>query len=160
MGPPGEELRTPQPAWARWPESERAYTLGVEEEVMLLHPSSWALAGAVDVLLPRLPEPLRGKVVSETHSAAVELNTGVHGTVGEAIGELGDLRAQLAEVLEGMQLRAGCSEPTRSPSGMQGGTAPSHPPASPVGRPPRSRPPSRRWPRPTSCGRTCRCCSP
>ncbi len=76
---------------------------------MLLHPSSWALAGAVDVLLPRLPEALRGKVVSETHSAAVELNTGVHATVAGAMDELGGLRAQLAGVLETLQLRAGCS---------------------------------------------------
>jgi carboxylate-amine ligase len=76
---------------------------------MLLHPSSWALAGAIDVLLPRLPEDLRGKVVSETHSAAVELNTGVHPTVAGAIGELGALRGRLATALEGLQLRAGCS---------------------------------------------------
>ncbi len=76
---------------------------------MLLHPYSWALAGAIDVLLPRLPEELRGKVVSETHSAAVELNTGVHATVAGAVGELRDLRSRLAGTLEGLQLRAACS---------------------------------------------------
>jgi carboxylate-amine ligase len=109
MGPRAGRLRTPQPAWARWPDAPGDYTLGVEEEVMLLHPSSWALAGAIDVLLPRLPEDLRGKVVSETHSAAVELNTGVHATVAGAIGELGALRGKLAAALDELHLRAGCS---------------------------------------------------
>jgi len=109
MGPRGERLRTPQPAWARWPDSDGEFTLGVEEEVMLLQPGPWALTGAVDVLLPRLPDELRGKVVSETHSAAVELNTGVHERVAGAMTELTDLRARLAEVLDGLQLRAGCS---------------------------------------------------
>jgi len=97
------------PAWAEWPEDAGEYTLGVEEEVMLLHPGSWALAGAIDVLLPRLPGGLRGKVVSETHSAAVELNTGVHHDVRGAVSELWDLRGRLARVLDEMSLRAGVS---------------------------------------------------
>ncbi len=103
---------------------------------MLLHPGSWALAGAVDVLLPRLPDELRGKVVSETHSAAVELNTGVHDDVAGAMRELAGLRAGLSEVLDGLQLRAGCSgthpfavwhargHSPLTPTGFAGGSSP------------------------------------
>ena len=40
---------TRQPAWARWPGSDRTgWTLGVEEEVMLLDPHDWSLAQAID----------------------------------------------------------------------------------------------------------------
>ena len=56
-------MRQADPVWARWPEPAGAFTLGVEEEVMLLYPGSWALTGAIDVLLPRLPDELRGHVV-------------------------------------------------------------------------------------------------
>ena len=101
---------TSQPAWARWPEpSEAEWTLGIEEEVMLLHPGSWSLAQAIEEVLAELPEDDRPHMCSETHSAAVELNTGIHGTVGSAMGELRDLRGRLAGLLEHLDLRAGCS---------------------------------------------------
>ncbi len=101
-------MRTASPEWAQWPErgEDEAYTLGVEEEVMLVHPGSWALAQAVERVLRRLPDDLRGQVCSETHSSAVELNTGVHRTVGEAVTELGALRRSLRDVLGEMGLTA------------------------------------------------------
>ena len=80
--------------------------MGVEEEVMLLHPGSWSLAQAVDDVLRILPADLRAQVCSETHSAAIELNTGVHDTVGSAIAELGELRGRLTGVLDELGLRA------------------------------------------------------
>jgi glutamate---cysteine ligase / carboxylate-amine ligase len=97
------------PQWAQWPTPGNEWTLGVEEEVMLLHPETWELAQAIDRVLEVVPDTLRAQLCSETHSAAVELNTGVHQTVADAIGELGDLRLGLAGVLEGLGLRAGCS---------------------------------------------------
>ena len=97
------------PDWARWPADGPEWTLGVEEEVMLLQPGSWRLAQAIDEVLAALPPELRAKLCSETHSAAIELNTGVHGTVGGAAAELSSLRARLAEVLDTLDLRAGAS---------------------------------------------------
>jgi glutamate---cysteine ligase / carboxylate-amine ligase len=99
--------RTPE--WARWPADGPEWTVGIEEEVMLLHPGSWALAQAIDEVLDALPDDLRARLCSETNSAAIELTTGVHDTVGSAIGELGRLRSRLAEVLDGMGLRAAAS---------------------------------------------------
>jgi len=90
-------------------EAPAPMTIGVEEEVMLLDPDTWELAQAIDRVLGVVPEALRAKVCSETHSAAIELNTGVHRTVAEAIGELGELRLGLAGLLDGIGLRAGCS---------------------------------------------------
>jgi carboxylate-amine ligase len=99
--------RTPQ--WAHWPSDGPEWTLGVEEEVMLLHPGSWDLAQAIDDVLDALPDDLSTKICSETHSAAIELNTAIHKTVTSAVTDLSGLRARLAEVLDGIGLRAACS---------------------------------------------------
>jgi carboxylate-amine ligase len=94
------------PDWARW-RAEPAlpeYTLGVEEEIMLLDPRTWELAQAIEHVLDELPGDLRSHVGSETHSAAVELSTGIHTTVAGASDELGYLQCRLADVLEPMRL--------------------------------------------------------
>ena len=83
-------------AWARWA-STAAFTIGVEEEVMLLDPWTWGLAQAIDEVLPRLPGVLAPRVTAETHAAAAELATGVHRTVGEAVGELRHLRRAMKQ---------------------------------------------------------------
>jgi glutamate---cysteine ligase / carboxylate-amine ligase len=97
------------PKWARWPSDGPEWTLGVEEEVMLLHPGSWDLAQAINEVLDALPSDLRARLCSETHSAAIELNTGIHRTVASAVTELSGLRSRLAEILDGLGLRAACS---------------------------------------------------
>jgi glutamate---cysteine ligase / carboxylate-amine ligase len=73
---------------------------------MLLAPLRGALSQSIAEVLAALPEHLRGKVVSETHSAAVELTTGVHTSVEQAVGELADLRRDIAAVLQGLGLAA------------------------------------------------------
>lgn len=96
------------PAWAEWSPGAPAvgYTLGIEEEVMLLAPRDWSLAAEIDRVLPVLPSHLAGKVSAETHGSALELATGVHETVGSAVGELADQRGALNEALASLDLRA------------------------------------------------------
>ena len=111
-------------AWAAWQPSE-AYTVGIEEEVMLLDPADWALAQRGDEVLSRAGEGLEGKCAAETHEAALELRTGPHASVRDAIAEMRELRRLLARDLVKLGL-AGASagmypgptaEPTRvSPS--------------------------------------------
>jgi carboxylate-amine ligase len=100
-----------QPEWARWAgqSQDSEWTLGIEEEIMLLHPGSWALAQAIDEVLPSLPADLRAQMCSETHSAAIELNTGVHRAVAAAAAELGALRASLKRALVSLDLDCACS---------------------------------------------------
>ena len=74
---------------------------------MLLDPSDWSLAPRIDDVLAALPDSLRDHVSSETHSSAAELRTGVHQTVGDAVAELGELRAQLVEVVDSLGLAVG-----------------------------------------------------
>jgi carboxylate-amine ligase len=94
-----------RPGWARWATGGRPYSLGVEEEVMLLRPDTWQLAQAIDEVLPQLPSPLVDRVSAETHAAALELATGVHATPASAIAELAGLRSQLVAALEPLGLR-------------------------------------------------------
>jgi len=97
-----------QPTWADWagPHESGPYSLGVEEEAMLLDPRTWALAHRIDDLLPRLPRATEAHVTAETHGSAFEIQTSVQRSVAAAIEELAGLRRQLAETLEALGLRA------------------------------------------------------
>ena len=94
------------PEWARWRSGAHDWTLGVEEEVMLLDPQTWALAQVLEDVHPRMSPGLAAHVTAETHAAALELATGVHRDAGSAVAELADLRARLASELAGFGLRA------------------------------------------------------
>jgi glutamate---cysteine ligase / carboxylate-amine ligase len=93
------------PDWAVW-QSGNEYTLGAEEEVMLLDPGDWSLAQQIDRVLPRLPEAMEGHVTRETHTSALELGTGVHQTAAGVHDELRDLRTLLDRELSALGLRA------------------------------------------------------
>jgi len=102
---------TPQalsPTWSKWAGAHELgpYTLGVEEEAMLLDPRIWALAHRIDELLPRLPRDTQDHVTAETHGSAFEIQTGVSRTVGDAMEQLRSLRAELERTLATLGLRA------------------------------------------------------
>ena len=99
------------PAWSVWARGHAlgAYTLGVEEEAMLLDPRTWALAHRIDELLPRLPSETQNKVSAETHGSAFEVQTGVAATVADAVSEIHGLRLQLERTLGTLGLRAAVS---------------------------------------------------
>jgi glutamate---cysteine ligase / carboxylate-amine ligase len=99
---------TTLPAWATWPEpnEQGAYTVGIEEEVMLLDQLTWALASRIDSVLPRLPHGRTTSFTAETHGSALEIQTGVHGAIGSAVEELGALRRELDETLKPLSMRA------------------------------------------------------
>ena len=93
------------PPWARWNgELERRYTLGVEEELMLLERGSSSLAQSSDRVLPRLSDELSLHASPETHAGVIELRTGIHTSVHDAVGELAALRRRLAREVGAMGL--------------------------------------------------------
>jgi glutamate---cysteine ligase / carboxylate-amine ligase len=96
------------PAWADWQadDARPAWTVGIEEEVMLLDPESWALAHRLDDLLPLLSTGLTEKVSAETHACTLELAGGIHTGIRTVVRELLALRRKLAEELEPHGLRA------------------------------------------------------
>ncbi|HTP18184.1 MAG TPA: YbdK family carboxylate-amine ligase [Solirubrobacteraceae bacterium] len=111
--------------WATWRPSE-AYTVGIEEEVMLLDPAGWGLTQRGDEVLALAGPDLAGRCAAETHEAALELRTGPHATVRDAIAELRELRSLLVRELAPLGIGvaaagmhpAAMTEPTKvSPSG-------------------------------------------
>jgi glutamate---cysteine ligase / carboxylate-amine ligase len=94
------------PPWAEWNVASAPWTVGVEEEVMLLDPSDWSLASRVDDVLPALSRSVADHASAETHGSALELASRPHATPAEAAEELARLRAGLAADLEPLDLRA------------------------------------------------------
>jgi carboxylate-amine ligase len=89
------------PDWARWNPAvaEAPWTVGIEEEVMLVEPVSGAPAWRSEDVLVRLDPELVGHVRAETHACALELGTDPHPTVPSATAELGALRSRLARAV-------------------------------------------------------------
>ena len=96
------------PAWAAWRArpSGGQVTIGIEDEFMLLEPGDWSLAFRSDAVAAALPADLRDRVTLETHAAVMEVATGVHRRVGDAVTELAHLRSGLARALAALGLRA------------------------------------------------------
>jgi carboxylate-amine ligase len=97
-----------RPAWAEWNPAAGGvpWTIGLEEEVMLLEPPAWALKAAIDTVLPALSPALAAHVGAETHGSALELRSGVHRDVAGGIAELHGLRERLTIELAPFGLRA------------------------------------------------------
>ncbi len=93
--------------WSRWaPNVGSAWTIGVEEEVMLLDPSDWSLASRADAVMSRLTGELASHASTETHGSALELRTDPHATVASGLAQLEELRGDLARELEPLDMRA------------------------------------------------------
>jgi glutamate---cysteine ligase / carboxylate-amine ligase len=96
------------PAWAHWNPAapEPPWTVGVEEEVMLVDPGDWSLASRIDDVLPALSRRVAAAACAETHGSALELASRPHPTAAAAAAELADLRAGLVADLGPLGLRA------------------------------------------------------
>lgn len=77
------------PEWAEWRADGHGapYTLGIEEELMLLD-GDGALAFRSEEVMARLPEVVRERASLETHASVIEIETGPHETVRGAVAEL------------------------------------------------------------------------
>jgi glutamate---cysteine ligase / carboxylate-amine ligase len=95
-----------------------AFSLGVEEEVMILDGESLLLSPSVDVLISGSRElELPGQLKTELFASIVELNTDVCGTVAEAGEALAALRAGASEIAakHGLRIAAAGSHPISDP---------------------------------------------
>jgi glutamate---cysteine ligase / carboxylate-amine ligase len=84
---------------------ESEYTVGVEEEAMLLDPVDWSLAHLSDRVVGSLPGDVAEHATVETHKSALELATGVHSDVRSAITELRTLRCELDRAVRLLDMR-------------------------------------------------------
>ncbi len=94
------------PAWSEWRPAETAYTLGVEEELMIVGGDRLELVPAGPRVLEALPPDLCERISPETHASSIEIHTGVQRTVAGAVEELTALRGRLARELEVLGLGA------------------------------------------------------
>ncbi len=90
------------PAWAAWSPraAERPWTVGIEDEAMLLEPETWEPANRVEDVLAALPPEAAEHAMAETHACVLELCTAPHATVAGAAAELAALRRTLADTVE------------------------------------------------------------
>jgi carboxylate-amine ligase len=98
------------------------FSVGVEEEVMILDAETLALAPAVDLLIAesgRLELP--GRLKTELFASIVELNTDICDSVANAHGALRELRAAAARIAEahGLRIAAAGSHPFSDPEQEQ-----------------------------------------
>jgi carboxylate-amine ligase len=95
------------PLWARWNgELDQRYTLGAEEQVMLLDPSRWLLAQPAGRVVAGLSRQLSAHTSSEAGAAVVELATGIQPDVDGVVSELAWLRTRLRRELNAVGLTA------------------------------------------------------
>jgi len=82
------------------------FTVGLEEQVMVLDPARWALIADLAPVAGLLPRGLASTIDCAAHAPALELRTRPHATVRGAVAELGSLRARLNAALGRAGLRA------------------------------------------------------
>ena len=121
-----------------------AYTIGLEEQVMVLDPACWALVTDLAPIVDALPRGLTATIDCDGHAPAVELRTAPHAKVGAAIGELGSLRGRLTAALGRRGLRAAVAGAHPAPTRRSRCTSTSRSPTTPA--PADARPDARHLP--------------
>jgi glutamate---cysteine ligase / carboxylate-amine ligase len=86
-----------------------SFTVGIEEELMILEGDSYALAQAIEPILSAVPAEFEGQVKPEFLQCVLEIATGVHASVPEAGEELRNLRRTVIDVAEGCGLLIGAA---------------------------------------------------
>ena len=89
------------------------YTLGVEEELMIVDAKSMDLVSAVEELMVAVPHETEGQVKPELMQSVLEIATDVCRNVGEAAGQLEDLRRRVRETAEarGLTIASAATHP-------------------------------------------------
>jgi carboxylate-amine ligase len=77
-----------------------AFTLGVEEELMIVDPESMELVSAIEEMIAAVPWETEGSVKPELLQSVLEIATDVCRNTSEAAGQLEDLRRRVRETAE------------------------------------------------------------
>ena len=71
------------------------FTVGIEEELMLIDPDTLGLAGEIEGILESVPPEHAGQVKPELHTAVLEIATRPCAGIAEAAAELAELREMM-----------------------------------------------------------------
>jgi carboxylate-amine ligase len=85
------------------------FSVGIEEELMILEPESFALAQAIERLLNVVPAEFEGQVHPEFLKCVLEIATKPHPNVGAAVEELCELRRAVTAMAERCSLLIGAA---------------------------------------------------
>jgi glutamate---cysteine ligase / carboxylate-amine ligase len=96
----------PDRSWARWHSAPETYTVGIEEETILVDARTHRPAYRADAALAAFSEALRARTAPETHACVLELRTDAHARVAGALRELRQTREALSAELAPLGLRA------------------------------------------------------
>jgi carboxylate-amine ligase len=80
------------------------YTLGVEEELMIVDADSMELVSAIEEMIEAVPRETEGDVKPELMQSVLEISTNVCRSAAEAAGQLEDLRRRVRETAESQGL--------------------------------------------------------
>jgi carboxylate-amine ligase len=85
------------------------FTVGIEEELMLLDPDSLDLAGEIEAILAAVPPEYEGQVKPELLTSVLEIATRPCANIEEAGHELADLRRMMVEIAAERNLLVGAA---------------------------------------------------
>jgi carboxylate-amine ligase len=85
------------------------FTIGIEEELMLLDPETFDLAQAIEPFLEKIPDSISAQVKPELFQAVLEIATTPCADVPEAGAQLRELRAAVIDCAEKQGLRIGAA---------------------------------------------------
>src|SRR4051794_31281395 len=89
------------------------FTIGVEEELMIVDRESMELVSAIEELMVAVPAETEGRVTPELMQSVLEISTDVCRNVAEAAGQLEDLRRRVRETAEskGLTIASAATHP-------------------------------------------------
>jgi carboxylate-amine ligase len=89
------------------------YTLGVEEELMIVDADSMELVSAIEEMIEGIPRETEGDVKPELMQSVLEISTKVCRSAAEAAGQLEDLRRRVRETAEskGLAIASAATHP-------------------------------------------------
>ena len=88
---------------------DRSFTVGIEEEYMLCHPTTGDLVPRADSILARLDEDEQERFSYELILSEIEINTPVSETVNEAMGHIRRFRGRVRDLGKELDFRIGIS---------------------------------------------------
>src|SRR6478752_7458762 len=87
----------------------KTFTLGVEEEYMVLDTESRELKSHEQRIVQEGQKVIKDKVKAEMHQAVVEVGTDICQDVNEAFEDVATLRKTISGIAEGLGLKLGAS---------------------------------------------------
>ena len=87
----------------------KSFTLGVEEEYMVLDPTTYELKSHEQKIVHEGQKVIKDKVKAEMHQAVVEVGTDICADVDEAYKDVAQLRKTIAEIANGLGFAMGAA---------------------------------------------------